>query len=71
MPDSSLVENKSKQHYCSHVPVCSESKISPGSKLRMTVYFLWFIKFLFRRQGCQKSSCSLSGLDIYSSEHKQ
>lgn len=27
------------------VPISLESKISSGSKLRMTVYFLWFIKF--------------------------
>lgn len=43
--DNPKVANKNKQLYLSHVPISLESETSSGSKLRVTVYFLWFIKF--------------------------
>lgn len=39
--DNHKVANKSKLHFSQG----SKSEASLGHKLRMTVYFLWFIKF--------------------------
>lgn len=43
--DNQKVAHKSKQLHFFQVPIRLESEASPGSKLRITVYFLWFIKF--------------------------